>query len=103
MVWGQLALNCFRMSSVKLTTNQDASREIQLADSCLGYALRFNIRDAETLFQLALYYKEYQRYDFADELLRRSLKCSDNGKDVSVTRVHLAEVMMAQANYSEAL
>lgn len=103
IVWGQLALNCFQVAASQTISRDTASRELQLADSCLGYALRFNIRDAETLFQLSLFYKQYERYDFAEKLLRLTLKSSGFGKDDSLTRVHLAQVMLAQNRHAEAL
>ena len=104
-VWGQLALNCFRRGSQQLDSGGDsddgtnAARSLELADISLAYALKFGLRDANTLFELGLCYKRSEQYGRAEELLRRSLAARESAQ----TRVHYAQVLLAQNRDADAL
>eukprot|EP00750_Incisomonas_marina_P017261 INCI20181.1.p1 GENE.INCI20181.1~~INCI20181.1.p1 ORF type:complete len:1132 (-),score=245.05 INCI20181.1:1132-4527(-) len=93
-VWGQLALNCFRRGST-----DGSARNFELGETALSYALKFGLRDADTLFELGLCYKRSEQYSLAEELLRRSLF----ERESSQTRVQYAQVLLAQNRDTEAL
>lgn len=97
-VWGQLALNCFRRAQQDKSPTS-ANRTLELAQTSLSYALKFGLRDADTLYELGLCYQRSENYELAEELFRRSLFQQES----SETRIHFAQIMLAQNRHADAL